>query len=68
MLMVAGFEISDIGCCGTGEFEAAILCNGKSLVCPDDTKYIFWDSFHPTEKAYQVIVDAILQKYIKYLI
>ncbi|XP_020590846.1 GDSL esterase/lipase EXL3-like [Phalaenopsis equestris] len=63
-----GFEVSDKGCCGTGAFEVGILCNNKSHVCSDDTKYIFWDSFHPTEKAYMAIVDRMLQEYIKYLI
>ncbi|KAK8956898.1 GDSL esterase/lipase EXL3 [Platanthera zijinensis] len=63
-----GFEVSDKGCCGTGVFEASMLCNSKSLLCPDDTKYVFWDSFHPTETAYKVIIEKVLQKYIKYLI
>lgn len=63
-----GFEVSDRGCCGTGVFEASILCNSKSPLCPDDTKYVFWDSFHPTESAYKIIIDKVLRKYIKYLI
>ncbi|KAI0520377.1 hypothetical protein KFK09_007849 [Dendrobium nobile] len=63
-----GFEVSDKGCCGTGEFEASILCNNKSPICSDDTKYIFWDSFHPTEKAYNTIVDKLLQNNLKDLI
>ncbi|KAG8377953.1 hypothetical protein BUALT_Bualt08G0087400 [Buddleja alternifolia] len=59
-----GFEVNDKGCCGTGNIEATILCNKYSGTCPDDSKYIFWDSYHPTEKAYKVIVDQIIQKYI----
>ncbi|KAK6115731.1 hypothetical protein DH2020_008000 [Rehmannia glutinosa] len=59
-----GFEVSDRGCCGTGNFEVVILCNKYSGTCPDDSKYIFWDSYHPTEKAYKVLIDQILQKYI----
>ncbi|KAL8259445.1 hypothetical protein R6Q59_027398 [Mikania micrantha] len=43
------------GCCGSGLLEADFLCNKNSVVCPDVSKYVFWDAFHPTEKAYYVI-------------
>ncbi|KAI4296851.1 hypothetical protein L6164_036771 [Bauhinia variegata] len=46
------FEDVDSGCCGTGYIEATFLCNKLSYVCPDPSKYVFWDSIHPTEKAY----------------
>ncbi|KAL8459169.1 hypothetical protein ACS0TY_036586 [Phlomoides rotata] len=59
-----GFEVSDRGCCGTGNIEVVILCNKFSGSCADDTKYVFWDSYHPTEKAYKIILDQILEKYI----
>ncbi|KVI01010.1 Lipase, GDSL, partial [Cynara cardunculus var. scolymus] len=35
-----------------GYIEAAVLCNMNSAVCDDASKYVFWDSVHPTEKAY----------------
>ncbi|KAK6123812.1 hypothetical protein DH2020_042443 [Rehmannia glutinosa] len=47
-----GFEEVNCGCCGSGIIEASILCNPYSLVCSDDSKYVFWDSVHPTEAAY----------------
>ncbi|CAH8360765.1 unnamed protein product [Eruca vesicaria subsp. sativa] len=28
------------------------------------SSYIFWDSYHPTDRAYQVIVDNLLDKYL----
>ncbi|MCD9560044.1 hypothetical protein HAX54_018473 [Datura stramonium] len=59
-----GFEEVEKGCCGTGKIEVTILCNKFSGTCEDDTKYLFWDSYHPTEKAYRILVDQILQKYI----
>ncbi|XP_020596309.1 GDSL esterase/lipase EXL3-like [Phalaenopsis equestris] len=65
---VYGFEVSNKGCCGTGEIEASILCNPKSPTCLDDTKYVFWDSYHPTERAYKIIVDYLFQRYLKYLL
>ncbi|KAA3476305.1 GDSL esterase/lipase EXL1-like [Gossypium australe] len=52
-----GFEVVDNGCCGTGNIEVAILCNKLSpSTCTDVSKYIFWDSYHPTEKAYRALV------------
>ncbi|KAK6115169.1 hypothetical protein DH2020_007438 [Rehmannia glutinosa] len=59
-----GFEVNDKGCCGTGNIEVTILCNKYSATCADDSKYIFWDSYHPTEKAYRVLVEHIIQTYI----
>lgn len=44
-----------------------ILCNKLSELCEDDSKYIFWDSYHPTERAYKVLVDQILTKYVNRL-
>jgi hypothetical protein len=51
-IYVVGFEEIDSGCCGSGYIEATILCNKFSNLCPDPSKYLFWDSIHPTEKAY----------------
>ncbi|CAA0816654.1 GDSL esterase/lipase EXL3 [Striga hermonthica] len=59
-----GFEVSEKGCCGTGDIEAVILCNKYSGTCADASKYVFWDSYHPTERAYKVLLDQIIQKYI----
>ncbi|KAL3634338.1 hypothetical protein CASFOL_021392 [Castilleja foliolosa] len=59
-----GFEVNDRGCCGSGNIEVTILCNRYSRTCSDASKYIFWDSYHPTEKAYKILVDRILQKYV----
>ncbi|KAJ3679915.1 hypothetical protein LUZ60_016193 [Juncus effusus] len=64
-----GFEVSNMGCCGTGLLEVAILCNPiSSTVCGDVSKYVFWDSYHPTEKAYRILVDYIYDNYMHYLI
>ncbi|CAK9171798.1 unnamed protein product [Ilex paraguariensis] len=59
-----GFDVVNKGCCGTGTVEVVILCNRYSKTCPDDSKYLFWDSYHPTQKGYTVLVDQVLQKYI----
>ncbi|CAH9120536.1 unnamed protein product [Cuscuta epithymum] len=57
-----GFEESERGCCGTGKIEASILCNKFSPTCKEHDKFIFWDSFHPTEAGYKVLVDQVLPK------
>ncbi|GAA0176311.1 hypothetical protein Leryth_010631 [Lithospermum erythrorhizon] len=59
-----GFEVVEKGCCGTGDLEVAILCNKHSPTCSDHSKYVFWDSYHPTERAYKVLVSDVLEKYI----
>ncbi|XP_068645048.1 GDSL esterase/lipase At4g26790-like [Aristolochia californica] len=57
-----GFENTADGCCATGEFELSYLCNKWSpFTCPDASKYVFWDAFHPTEKAYKIIADHVLK-------
>nr|XP_023881286.1 GDSL esterase/lipase EXL3-like isoform X1 [Quercus suber] len=64
-----GFEVANKGCCGTGYVEVAILCNQLTpFTCIDDSKYVFFDSYHPTEKTYQIIVDGILKKYINSIV
>ncbi|KDP21038.1 hypothetical protein JCGZ_21509 [Jatropha curcas] len=55
----SAFDEVNIGCCGTGYLEAGILCNPESFVCPDASKYVFWDSIHPTETTYYYIFQAM---------
>nr|KYP38586.1 GDSL esterase/lipase EXL3 [Cajanus cajan] len=61
-----GFEVTEKGCCGTGNIEVGILCNRYSInTCSNSSTYIFWDSYHPTEKAYYVLSSLVLDKKIK---
>ncbi|CAN8243649.1 unnamed protein product [Cochlearia groenlandica] len=58
-----GFEVADRGCCGVGTLAISYLCNSLTpFTCSNSSTHIFWDSYHPTERAYQVIVDDILDK------
>ncbi|XP_060202599.1 GDSL esterase/lipase At5g45960-like [Lycium barbarum] len=52
-------EKANRGCCGTGLLETTFLCNPYSYVCQDASKYVFWDSIHPTEKTYYLISQAL---------
>ncbi|KAI4314730.1 hypothetical protein L6164_027609 [Bauhinia variegata] len=61
-----GFEETEKGCCGTGNIEVSILCNPYTLeMCANASNYIFWDSYHPTEKAYYVLSSLVLDDKIK---
>ncbi|MFQ6644389.1 hypothetical protein Gotur_017826 [Gossypium turneri] len=52
-----GFENDDHACCEViGAHGGLIPCVSSSQVCPDRTKYIFWDPFHPTDSA--VVIGA----------
>ncbi|KAJ3684534.1 hypothetical protein LUZ61_013698 [Rhynchospora tenuis] len=55
-----GFKESKKGCCGTGLVEVAVLCNKFSQTCANASEYVFWDSYHPTERAYEIIVDDVI--------
>ncbi|KAL6848461.1 hypothetical protein ACP4OV_021755 [Aristida adscensionis] len=64
-----GFRESTRGCCGTGLLEVSVLCNGvTSAVCADVTDYLFWDSYHPTEKAYKILADFVFDNYVKLIL
>lgn len=64
---MTGFEEVNCGCCGSGIVEASFLCNPKSPVCADATKYVFWDSIHPSERSYQLLFQS-LRPAIDYLV
>lgn len=60
-LIHAGFFEARKGCCGTGLLEVAILCNKISIgTCADASKYVFWDSFHPTEATNKILMDHLI--------
>ena len=55
-----GFDQVNKGCCGTGFFEQASSCNPRTKICPDASRYIFWDVTHFSEKAYSIVFEANL--------
>ncbi|KAF6163809.1 hypothetical protein GIB67_016149 [Kingdonia uniflora] len=61
----SGFEVASNGCCGTGLVETVVLCNELSpFTCKEASKYIFWDGYHPTERAYEVLFTPVIKKYV----
>ncbi|XP_023006809.1 GDSL esterase/lipase At2g30310-like [Cucurbita maxima] len=59
-----GFEHTNTGCCGTGLAEVAPLCNALTPTCEDSSKYLFWDSVHPTEAAYKFMTELFLKQFL----
>ncbi|XP_038722359.1 GDSL esterase/lipase EXL3-like [Tripterygium wilfordii] len=59
-----GFEVSSKGCCGPGTLPAGFLCNAlvEDFLCNDTSKYVFWDTFHPTETAYKILNTLVFTK------
>lgn len=49
LIIPLGLENTNRGCCGTGLVEVIYLCNKLSRTCPDDSKFLFWDSIHLSE-------------------
>ncbi|XP_073306024.1 GDSL esterase/lipase At5g33370-like [Primulina huaijiensis] len=62
-----GFTTSKIACCGQGPYNGIGLCTPFSNLCPNRDEYVFWDPFHPTERANRLIVQQILSGTDKYM-
>ncbi|XVF06480.1 hypothetical protein REPUB_Repub06bG0051900 [Reevesia pubescens] len=62
-----GFITSKVACCGQGPYNGIGLCTVLSNLCPNRDQYAFWDAFHPSERANQIIVDLILSGSIDHM-
>ncbi|XP_059661147.1 GDSL esterase/lipase At4g26790-like [Cornus florida] len=61
-----GFEVTAVACCATGMFEMSYMCDRYNpFTCTDASKYVFWDSFHPTEKTNQIITDHLMKHVLR---
>lgn len=50
-----GFRVVNAGCCGVGRNNGQITCLPLQTPCPNRKEYLFWDAFHPTEAANEII-------------
>ncbi|TVU27717.1 hypothetical protein EJB05_19214, partial [Eragrostis curvula] len=55
-----GFATATEACCGQGRFNGMGLCTMVSQLCNDRDAYVFWDAFHPTERANRLIVQQFM--------
>ncbi|MBA0686442.1 hypothetical protein Goari_014044 [Gossypium aridum] len=59
---VYGFEVTAVACCATGMFEMGYACSRRNpFTCSNADKFVFWDSFHPTQKTCSIIATYIVQ-------
>ncbi|KAL0921581.1 hypothetical protein M5K25_008667 [Dendrobium thyrsiflorum] len=53
-----GFKISTTSCCNV-DTTVGGLCLPNSKICDNRNEYVFWDAYHPTDAANQVIADRL---------
>ncbi|XP_059661940.1 GDSL esterase/lipase At2g04570-like [Cornus florida] len=57
-----GYDEAAVACCATGMFEMGYACDRYNpFTCTDANKYVFWDSFHPTEKTNHLVADHLVK-------
>ncbi|XP_010524958.1 PREDICTED: GDSL esterase/lipase At5g18430 [Tarenaya hassleriana] len=62
-----GFVTSKVACCGQGPYNGMGLCTFVSNLCRNRDLNVFWDAFHPSEKANRIIVRQIFTGSINYM-
>ena len=48
---LAGFTVTNAGCCGVGRNNGQVTCLPFQAPCANRDQHIFWDAFHPSEAA-----------------
>nr|GMC72023.1 GDSL esterase/lipase At1g74460 [Ipomoea batatas]GMC74232.1 GDSL esterase/lipase At1g74460 [Ipomoea batatas] len=57
-----GFSNSDSPCCSFGRIRPALTCIPASTLCKDRSKYVFWDEYHPTDSANELVANEMIKK------
>ncbi|KAI3506023.1 hypothetical protein L1887_28376 [Cichorium endivia] len=56
-----GFEIVDTACCNVlGSHGGLLPCLPHAKICPDRTKYVFWDSYHVSDSVNVIIAKRLM--------
>ncbi|ERM94503.1 hypothetical protein AMTR_s00010p00262840 [Amborella trichopoda] len=55
-----GFDDSKTPCCTVGVIRPTFTCLPMSSLCKDRRKYVFWDEFHPSDAANEIIAYQIM--------
>ncbi|XP_074277449.1 GDSL esterase/lipase At1g74460 [Silene latifolia] len=58
-----GFMNADSPCCSFGRIRPALTCVPASVLCKDRSKYVFWDEYHPSDSANQLIATELIKKF-----
>ncbi|XP_037488501.1 GDSL esterase/lipase LTL1-like [Triticum dicoccoides] len=62
-----GFQTAREACCGQGPHNGIGLCTALSNICTDRDQYVFWDAYHPTERANRIIVSQFMTGSLDYV-
>ncbi|CAK9138116.1 unnamed protein product [Ilex paraguariensis] len=57
-----GFNNSDSPCCSFGRIRPALTCIPASTLCKDRSKYVFWDEYHPSDSANELVANELIKK------
>ncbi|KAI4976026.1 hypothetical protein ZWY2020_049633 [Hordeum vulgare] len=57
-----GFNNSHAPCCTLGKVRPTLTCTPLSTLCKDRSKYVFWDEYHPTDRANELIALETLKR------
>ncbi|GAU51562.1 hypothetical protein TSUD_192560 [Trifolium subterraneum] len=60
---LARFQNSDSPCCSFGRIRPALTCVPASTLCSDRSKYVFWDEYHPSDSANELIANELIKKF-----
>ncbi|KAM0013343.1 putative triacylglycerol lipase [Helianthus debilis subsp. tardiflorus] len=56
-----GFDNADSACCYvSGQHGGLVPCGPTSKVCPDRSKYVFWDPYHPSDATNNIIAKRLM--------
>ena len=62
LIFCAGFGEASEACCGSGPYRGFFNCGSKTgdyELCENVNDYVFFDSLHPTERAYHIFSQFI---------
>ncbi|KAL7618545.1 hypothetical protein Lser_V15G01508 [Lactuca serriola] len=64
---IYGYKEGKAACCGTGRFRGTFSCGGRRPVkefevCENPKEYVFWDSYHFTERVYEEMAHEMWNK------
>ncbi|KAJ0578186.1 putative triacylglycerol lipase [Helianthus annuus] len=57
-----GFDNADSPCCSFGRIRPALTCIPASRLCKNRSKYLFWDEYHPSDRANELIANELIRK------
>ncbi|XP_047341428.1 GDSL esterase/lipase At2g42990-like [Impatiens glandulifera] len=65
---IYGFETVAVACCSTGLVEMSYMCDQYNpFTCADANKFVFWDSFHPTDKTNRIVSYGLYNEILKHV-